>query len=92
MANLTLDAYQQAERTVALEEGRRGWAVHAAITAAVCVALVIVNVFVADEFPWSVFPVVGMGIGLFAHWYFGVARSDEMVRHHQLEIEQRAAA
>lgn len=92
MANLTLAAYQEAERAVALEEGRRGWSVHAAITAAVCVALVIVNVFVADEFPWSIFPVVGMGIGLFAHWYFGVVRSDDMVRHHQLEIEQRAAA
>jgi hypothetical protein len=92
MANLTLAAYQEAERAVALEEGRRGWAVHAAITAAVCVALVIVNVFVADEFPWSIFPVVGMGIGLFAHWYFGVSRSDDMVRHHQLEIEHRAAA
>jgi hypothetical protein len=33
-----------------------------------------------------------MGIGLFAHWYFGIARSDDVVRHHQREIEQRAAA
>lgn len=71
MASLTLAAYEEAERTV---------------------ALVIVNVFVAGELPWSIFPVVGTGIGLFAHWYFAVARSDDMVRHHQLEIEQRGAA
>lgn len=92
MADLTLAAYQEAERRAALEEGWRGWTVHAAISAAVSVALVLVNLFAADEFPWSIFPVVGMGIGVFAHWYFGIARSDDIVRHHQAEIEHRAAA
>ena len=35
---------------------------------------------------------VGMAIGLLAHWYFGVLRSDEAVGHHQSDIEHRAAA
>lgn len=46
---------------------------------------------VADEFPWAIFPVVGMGIGLFAHWYFGVAHVEATVRSHQHDIERLAA-
>ena len=92
MSNLTLAAYQDAERAVALEEGRRGFVVHLMITCVVVLGLVALNITIADEFPWSVFPAIGMSIGLFAHWYFGVVRADEVVRRHQTEIEHRAAA
>jgi hypothetical protein len=87
MANLTLSAYQEAELAIANEEGRRGFNVHALITAVVCVGLVVLNLTVADEFPWSIFPVVGMSIGLFMHWHFGVAGAAELTRRHQTEIE-----
>lgn len=33
-----------------------------------------------------------MTIGLTAHWYFGVRHGDETLRHHQEDIEHRAAA
>ena len=92
MPSLTLAAYQDAERAVALEEGRRGFAVHLVITCLVVLGLVVLNITIADEFAWSIFPAIGMSIGLFAHWYFGVARADDVVRRHQDEIEHRAAA
>ena len=92
MNNLSLSAYQEAERQAARDEGRRGFVVHAVITAVVCVGLVTLNVVVASEFPWAIFPVVGMSIGLLAHWYFGVVRSDDMVRRHQEDIEHKTAA
>ncbi len=92
MGDLSLSAYQEAERQAAREEGRRGLIVHAVITAIVCVGLVILNVTVASEFPWAIFPVVGMTIGVLAHWYFGVLRSDELVRHHQEDIAHKTAA
>jgi len=92
MANLTLESYHQAERQLANGEGRRGFVIHALITAAVSLALIVVNLFVVSEFPWAVFPVVGMGIGVFAHWFFGVGRADDLMRRHQEDIEHRAAA
>lgn len=89
MTNLA--AYQEAERAAAHEEGRRGFVVHAAITALVCVGLVVLNVFAASEFPWSIFPVIGMSIGLYVHWYFGIVNVDAAVREHQQQIERKAA-
>jgi hypothetical protein len=91
MSNLTLSAYQEAEAKAAHEEAGRGFTVHLVVTLLVWVGLIAVNVFVASEFPWSVFPIVGMSIGLLAHWYFGVLHGDRSVREHQREIERRAA-
>jgi hypothetical protein len=80
----TLDDYRATEREMAVREATAGFKIHAAITAAVCIGLVLLNVFVASEFPWSVFPVIGMSIGLLAHWYFGIRNGGrELVRHQQ---------
>lgn len=92
MGTITLAAYQDAERKAAVTEGRRGFDIHAVITLLVSIGLVVLNITVASEFPWAIFPVVGMGIGLFAHWYFGMQRAEEMIRAHQSDIEHRAAA
>ena len=60
MRQLTLAEYQEAERNVALEEGRRGLTIHAVITVLVAIGLIVLNITVATEFPWSIFPVIGM--------------------------------
>lgn len=90
MNTISLEQYERAEREAAVSESRRGFVVHAVVTALVWVVVVTLNVVVADEFPWAIFPVAGMGIGLLAHWYFGYRRVDELVRRHQFEIERRA--
>lgn len=36
-------------------------------------------------------PVIGMSIGLYVHWYFGVVNVDAAVREHQQQIERKAA-
>jgi len=90
MNGISLDEYQRTERSTAGAEARTGFVVHAVITAFVMVGLVVLNVTVADEFPWSVFPVVGMGIGLLAHWWFGYRNLDATMRRHQADIEHRA--
>ena len=89
MSSVGLRSYQEAERAVAREEGQRGLKIHAIVTVLVWAALGVVNLTVADEFPWVIFPVIGMGIGLAAHWY-GVTHSDQVTRRHQHEIERRA--
>ena len=88
MTDVRLQLYKEEEREAAAKEGRVGFRAHAVITAIVAVALVVVNITLLPEFPWSVFAVAGMLIGLWFHWYFGVLRGDEMLRRHQDEIER----
>ena len=87
---ITLETYRRAERTMAAREAATGLRVHAGITAVVCVGLVLLNVLVASEFPWAIFPVLGMAIGVAAHWYFGVRHGDEAMTRHQDAVEREA--
>lgn len=86
---VSLAQYKRAEQKVAANEGRRGLLVHAWISAVVVGGLVALNVFVASEFPWSVFPAIGMSIGVAFH-YFGIRRIDEEVAARQDKIEREA--
>lgn len=83
---VTLEQYEQAERTLFLHEGRIGLRVHAVVTAVVVTSLVLVNIIVANEFPWSAFVALGMSIGLFFHW-FGYRRAETDIRDRQARIE-----
>lgn len=90
MGDVTLERYAAAERRLAGDEGRTGLRIHATVTVVVALALAVVNIFVAPEFPWAAFPAVGMGIGVWFHWYFGVRRGDEFMRRHQEQVKQEA--
>jgi len=87
---VSLETYRLAERRLAARESLFGLRAHAAITVVVCIGLVLLNVFVASEFPWAVFPVLGMAIGVGVHWYFGVRHGDENVLKHQRDVEVEA--
>ena len=95
MASISLNAYEQAERTLGEVEARRGITVHAVITLIVSIALIAVNawavnVFFATEFPWSAFAVTGMLIGLGFHYYYGFLHARQNVEAHQRQIEAMA--
>jgi hypothetical protein len=90
MSDITLDQYKAEERLLAAGEARRGLIIHAAVTVVVVLALAVVNVFVASEFPWSVFPAIGMGLGVWFHWYFAVRRGEEFMLRHQDDVEREA--
>jgi hypothetical protein len=87
-----LRAYRAAERRMARDDQRRGLRVHAMVTAAVSALVVVLNVTVATAFPWAVFPVLGMGLGLAFHWWFGVRQGDGEVRRHQDDVEREVRA
>ncbi len=88
MADMTLERYQQQERELARREAHRGLRIHGAVTVAVTILVAVINVFVASEFPWAIFPAVGMSVGVWFHWYFGVRHEDEVVRQHQQRVER----
>ena len=90
MVGVTLEQYKVQERQLASRDAERGFRIHALVSAVVVAGLVALNVFVASEFPWSVFPALGMSIGLWFHWFFGVRHGDEFMQRHQHEIETEA--
>lgn len=90
MTGLTLEQYEEAERRMAVANARRGLVPHGIVTIVVSFGLAVLNVFVASEFPWSVFPFVGMTIGVWFHWFFGVRKGATFMRRHQEEVEHQA--
>ena len=89
--NITLDEYETAQRAMEHESATSGVVVHGIITLLVSVGLIIINITLAPEFPWSAFAVGGMLIGLVAHWWFGYVKLDDQLTKQQREIEARAA-
>jgi hypothetical protein len=85
-AGITLERYEQAERELAYDEARVGLVVHGTITALVSVGLVVVNIAVAPEFPWSAFAVAGMVIGFAAHWWFGFTKLEDQLTAQQQRV------
>jgi 2TM domain-containing protein len=83
--------YEEAEQVLAHDEGRRGFLIHAVISLIVWAIVIPINVFLADEFPWSVFVVGGMMIGLIVHYVFGVRQVERTLGAHQRKVESLAA-
>jgi hypothetical protein len=90
-ANVTLQAYQDAERSIAHQRERTGLAVHGIVTVLISALLIVLNVTLAPEFPWSAFAVVCMIIGFAIHWWFGFRKLDDQLRREQQRTEARAA-
>lgn len=87
---ITLQSYQHAERELAHGGARTGMVIHAVVTLVVSALLIVINVTLAAQFPWSAFPVGGMSIGLAAHWWFGYRNLDTELDAQQKRVEARA--
>lgn len=91
---ITLQGYERAEREVMREEARRGFLIHAAAYVLVNLLLIAINLLVInqsdDNMIWFVFPLIGWGIGLTAHYVFGIRRLEANIEERQAGIEQRA--
>ena len=74
---------EPAPRDPLLEGARMGVRVHGTITGVVCVLLFALNVTLEPELVWWPLPVVGMLLGLGAHWWYGYDRLEEQLRRRQ---------
>jgi hypothetical protein len=74
---------EPALRDPLLDGARVGVCVHGAITAVVCVVIVVLNVTRAPELIWWPLPVLGMLLGLGVHWWYGYDRLEEQLRRRQ---------
>lgn len=89
-ATFRMTEYEEAERALAHDEGRRGFTIHAIVTLIVWAIVIPINMFLADAFPWSAFVVAEMSIGLAVHYIFGVHRLDRSLSTHQRSVEHLA--
>ena len=92
MPEITVEDYKRADRHLEREAARHGFTIHAIVFVLVMTGLIILNLTVASEFPWAVFPLIGWGIGLTLHYLFGLRWADKAITDRQTRIEQRAAA
>jgi hypothetical protein len=90
MQSPTLTAYQAAERDISVREARTGIRVHATVYAIVIPLLALVNLVVVPEFLWFFFPMLGWGLGLTLHFFFGYRRAGEQVARHQAQVAMAA--
>jgi 2TM domain len=89
--HITLHDYEAAERSMAHETAMSGLTVHTIITLVVAAGLIVINITLAPEFPWSAFAICGMLIGLLAHWWFGFVKLDDDISRQQQKTEAYAA-
>ncbi|HEX3221180.1 MAG TPA: 2TM domain-containing protein [Nocardioides sp.] len=90
-STITLQDYEQAERVMAHEGARMGITLHGIISVLVSALLLVLNLTVAQGFPWSAFAIAGMAIGLGMHWWFGYRNLDMHLTAQQQKTEARAA-
>ena len=88
---LSAEEYRQAEFGYTMAEMRRGFKMHAAVYAIVMTGLIILNaLLIGTNFPWVFFPLVGWGIGLTFHYFFGYRHAADEARGRQLKVEEYA--
>jgi len=67
---------------------RKGFIAHLIAYIAVNITLVLINITFTPERIWFIFPLIGWGIGLSMHYYFGIHRLEKEL----IEREKRAEA
>lgn len=87
MENLTVEEYKNKRREYEMSEARKGMVVHVAITGVVCTVLAAVNLIFVPEFLWFIFPLIGMSIGLAAHYIFGIRLAPKIMDDQEKRIE-----
>ena len=92
---ITAEEYERAERALMLDEARIGWFVHALVYALVNTGLIVLNVLLvvhtSANFYWFPFPLIGWGVGLTMHYYFGYRHADRTIEARQRKVEAMAA-
>jgi hypothetical protein len=87
---IILKSYQEAYRAVRTGQEKLGFRVNLAAYLLVNTLLIAINLFVAQEFPWVVFPIVFWGIGVTMHYMFGVRRLEWYLKAEEARVESIA--
>ncbi len=84
---MTAEEYKSRSREYEMNEARKGLIAHGAVIAAVSVGLTAVNLTFTPQFPWCIFPILGMSIGVAIHYLFGVRLGPKFLEDRERRIE-----
>jgi hypothetical protein len=87
MENMSIDEYKKRSRELETMDAKKGMIAHALVVTAVGTLLTAINAAFVSEFLWCVFPIVGMTIGVAAHYIFGVRLLDRYLERNEMRIE-----
>lgn len=86
-----LAKYQRAYREVRAGQEKLGFKINLAAYILVNTLLVTINLLLAQEFPWVIFPIVCWGIGLMFHYTFGIRRLEWRLEAEEAKAERIAS-
>lgn len=87
---ITVERYKKAFRQIMITKERQGFKIHAIVYGCVNACLIMINMLTEPQVPWFVFPLVGWGIGLANHYYFGVHKYLQTLEKDELKAERMA--
>jgi hypothetical protein len=92
MSEISLEKYKRAYRKMKMEEGKKGFKIHATIYSVVNAGLITLNMLTVPQVPWFIGPLVGWGIGLANHYYFGVRNATRFLLDEETKAQRLAEA
>ena len=87
---ITLEDYKRAYREVETEEARRGFIAHLIVYILVNVMLIVINLIYVPKVIWFFYPLIGWGIGVAMHYFFGVRWLEKALIEEEAKAEYRA--
>jgi hypothetical protein len=69
---------EQAPLEKQVYEAKKGFRIHLAVTVAVSGILATINMLTVPQFPWFIFPTIGMSAGAIIH-YFGIRSNTKKI-------------
>ena len=90
MSEISVEKYKQAYRRMKLEQEKKGFKIHATVYGIVNAGLVTLNMLTVPQVPWFIGPLVGWGVGLANHYYFGVRKAPRHLEEEEAKAERLA--
>lgn len=89
MEEITLEEYKRAYRDLRKEEEKRGFLIHLVVYILVNVMLTVINLLYSPNKIWFFYPIIGWGIGITAHYLFGVHWLEKLLEEREAKAEYR---
>jgi hypothetical protein len=87
---ISLDEYKKSYRELRVDEGRKSFSIHLLVYVLVNMMLIAVNIIKSPNDIWFIYPLIGWGIGLLAHYLSAVSWIKIGLKKNESEAEYRA--
>ncbi|MCK4476588.1 MAG: 2TM domain-containing protein [Methanophagales archaeon] len=86
---ISLEEYKKAYREIVAEDEKRGFLTHLVVYVLVNAMLIVINLLSPEDI-WFFYPLIGWGIGITAHYLWGVRWIEKELKEREAMGEYRA--